>query len=281
MIFGDLRVDLIPTGRFRLDGGAMFGVVPKVLWERTTRPDENNRIELALNCLLIRDGNRATVVETGMGSKWNAKEREIYAFRDEPGLLGGLSRLGAAPESIDSVILTHLHFDHAGGSTLRGTNGELVPTFPNATYWVQREEWDFATRPNERTQASYRPENFEPLWREGRIRLTEGEADIEPGLSVIPLPGHTPGLQGALIRGGGGVALYPSDLVPTAAHVPYPYIMGYDVLPLTTLETKKRILPRAVREGWVFLLVHEPETPVGVLKEEGGRIRMQPWEGRE
>ena len=273
---GGLHVDLVPAGGFRLDGGAMFGVVPRVLWQRASPPDELNRIRLALNCLLIRDGKRTVIVETGMGEKWRQKDREIYALESESGLLPGLERLGVRPESVDTVILTHLHFDHAGGATVPGPGGEPVPTFPNATHIVQRTEWDFAEHLNERTRASYREENYEPIQRAGLLRLVEGEVEILPGVRVVPLPGHTPGLQGVLLRGGGRTALYPSDLIPTVAHVPYPYIMGYDVLPLTTLETRKRVLPQAAGEGWIVILVHEPRTPVGTLQQdEGGRIRFK------
>jgi glyoxylase-like metal-dependent hydrolase (beta-lactamase superfamily II) len=275
---GDLKVDVVTAGHFRLDGGAMFGVVPRVLWERVSPPDEKNRIELALNCLVVRDGKRTVLVETGMGEKWDSKNREIYALRSEGGLLLSLERLGVLPEAVSLVLLTHLHFDHAGGATVSSPGGEPIPAFPNATYVVQKIEWEFASRLNERTRASYLPENYEPIRRSGQLRLVEGEEEILPGVRVIPLPGHTPGLQGVLLQGGGRTALYPSDLVPTVSHLPYPYIMGYDVLPLTTLETRKRVLPRAAEEGWIVILGHEPKTPVGTLREEGGRFRLQPWE---
>lgn len=254
----------------------MFGVVPRVLWERVASPDERNRIELALNCLLIRDGKRTLIVETGMGEKWGPKDREIYALRNDGGLVGALARTGVRTESVDTVVLTHLHFDHAGGATSPGSGGEPVPTFPNAEYLVQRTEWDFASDLNERTRASYRTENYHPLQKAGQIRFLEGETEIAPGVRVVPLPGHTPGLQGVLLTGGGRTALFPSDLIPTAAHLPYPYIMGYDVLPLTTLEMKKRVIPRAVAEGWVLILVHEPNVPVGTPVEAEGRIRLSP-----
>ncbi|HEU5181071.1 MAG TPA: MBL fold metallo-hydrolase [Candidatus Polarisedimenticolia bacterium] len=276
MRFGDLRVDLVPAGRFRLDGGSMFGIVPKVLWSRVRAADEKNRIELAANCLLIRDGRRNILVETGMGEKWSEKEREIYAVRSEGGVLGELGRRGVEAASIDTVILTHLHFDHAGGSTISDAEGRLVPAFPNATYWVQATEWEFATHLNERTRASYLARDFEPLQRDGRLRLIEGEVEVIPGLSLLPLPGHTPGMQGILMKGGGRTALFPADLVPTTAHVPIPYIMGFDSFPLTTLETKKRILATALRERWQLILVHETEHPVGTLREEGGRMAFEP-----
>jgi glyoxylase-like metal-dependent hydrolase (beta-lactamase superfamily II) len=276
MILGDLRIDLVPTGSFRLDGGAMFGVVPKVLWERVAAPDEKNRIELALNCLLIRDGRRTLVVETGMGEKWSDKERQIYALRSAGGLREELSRQGVAPESVDAVLLTHLHFDHAGGSTISVEGKGEVAAFPNADYFVQKNEWEFATHPNERTRASYLPENFLPLHREGRLRFLEGEAEVFPGVWVQPVPGHTPGVQAVVLRGGGRTVLYCSDLIPTAAHVRIPYIMGYDVLPLTTLETKKRVLSQALRDKATLVLVHEPVSPVGTLREESGGIVYQP-----
>ena len=276
MRFGDLRVDLVPTGRFRLDGGSMFGVVPKALWNRVVQPDERNRIELAANCLLIREGRRTILVETGMGEKWSEKERDIYAVRSEGGVLGELGRRGVEAGSIDTVVLTHLHFDHAGGSTVAGADGGFVPAFPNATYWVQATEWEFATHLNERTRASYLARDFEPLQRDGRLRLVEGEAEVLPGVSLLPLPGHTPGMQGVLVKGGGRTALFPADLVPTAAHLPIPYIMGFDCFPMTTLETKKRVLAKARREAWELILVHEPERPWGRLGEAGGKLTFEP-----
>jgi len=281
MCVGDLRIELVPTGMFRLDGGAMFGVVPKTLWERVARPDARNRIDLALNCLLIRDDRHTLVVEAGMGEKWSAKERDIYALRSGGGIREELTRRGVAPESVDAVLLTHLHFDHAGGATVSRGDGEVVPAFPNATYFVQKTEWDFATHTNERTRASYLPGNFHPLHREGRLRLLEGETEVYPGIGVLPLPGHTPGLQGVLMRGGGRTVLFPSDLIPTMAHLPIPYIMGYDVLPLTTLETKKRILPQALRGQWRIILVHEPTTPIGVLQEAGGKMVFKAMDDAE
>ena len=256
----------------------MFGVVPRVLWERRSPPDEKNRIELALNCLLIRDAKRTVLVETGMGDRWSPKDKEIYALRNEPGLPAALERLEVRAASVDAVILTHLHFDHAGGATRLEGSGESVPAFPNATYFIQKSEWSFARDLNERTRASYRKDDFEPLERAGRLKLVEGEMEIFPGVSVIPLPGHTPGLQGVLIRGGGRSLLYPSDMVPTAAHLPYPYIMGFDVFPLTTLATRKSILPRAAAEGWIIVLGHETDVPVGTLVEEKGKIRLEPGE---
>ena len=257
----------------------MFGVVPKTLWSRVAPPDEQNRIELALNCLLVRHPTKTLIVETGMGEKWGPKERQIYALESRGGLSVELARRGVAPGSIDTVILTHLHFDHAGGSTLADERGNIAPAFPNAEYIVQEEEWAFATHANERTRASYLAENFEPLSRHGVLRRVRGEVEILPGVSVLPLPGHTPGLQGVLFAGGGETALFPSDLVPTRAHLPLPYIMGYDVLPLTTLETKKRVLPRAARENWRLILVHEPTTPVGYVREAQGKLIFHPVEG--
>ncbi len=253
--------------------------MPRVLWERTCPPDEKNRIELALNCLLIRDGRRTVLVETGMGEQVSPRDREIYAFREEgAGLVGELEKRGVRPEAVDTVILTHLHFDHAGGATIRGEGGARVPSFPGAAYVVQRTEWEFAERPNERTRESYRKEDYEPILRAGQLTLVDGEAEIVPGVKVVPLPGHTPGLQGVLLRGGGRTLFFPSDLLPTAAHAPYPCIMAYDLFPLTTLETRRRVFPQAAGEGWTLILVHEPRTPVGVLREEGGRIRFEPRE---
>ena len=272
---GDLRVTLLDAGRIRLDGGAMFGVVPRVLWERQRAADDRHRIELAMNVLLVEDGKRRILLDSGAGGKWDP--RAIDQLGLEPRSAAEvLAPLGLRPEAIDIVVNTHLHFDHAGGNTERGPDGALRAAFPNARYVVQRADLDFARQDNERTRASYLPENFEPLATEGRFELVAGDVDLVPGVRMRLVPGHTPWLQAVLVDAGDRTIAFLSDLVPTSSHVPYPWIMGYDLDPLATLATKKRILPQALREGWHVVFAHDAKVPVAVLEEIEGKLRARP-----
>ena len=270
---GRLTCHTLDAGSQRLDGGAMFGVVPKPLWERRAPPDERNRIPLALRCLLIEHDDGLVLVDTGVGNKENEKFLDIYAV--ENGGETGPTRLedaivnkGFRPADIKYVINTHLHFDHAGGNTVRDAGGAVRLAFPNATYVVQRGEVDFARRRNERTQASYLPPNFEPVAAADRWRLLDGEAEVVPGLSVLPTPGHVPYHQSILVQSGGETGCFIGDLIPTVAHLPLAWIMGYDLEPLVTLEQKRRFLGRAEVEGWLLIFEHEPGPGVGHLTRE-------------
>jgi glyoxylase-like metal-dependent hydrolase (beta-lactamase superfamily II) len=276
---GSLRCHLLDGGRQRLDGGAMFGVVPKPLWERKIPADERNRIPLAMRCLLIEHEAGPILVDTGAGNKDSEKFRNIYGIanagtRGPTVLEDSLAAVGFAPGDVRYVINTHLHFDHAGGNTFvewreDGTHGEPVLAFPEATYVVQKTELAFARGANERTAASYLPPNFEPVERAGRWRLVDGEADVVPGIRVVPTPGHVPGHQSVMVADGGDVACYLGDLVPTAAHLPLPWIMGYDLEPLVTLETKRALLGRAEADGWRLVFEHDPERGLGRVVREG------------
>lgn len=268
---GDLRLTILDAGELWLDGGAMFGVVPRTLWERLRPPDARNRIRLGMNVLLVEDGTHRVLVDTGAGTKWDDKRAAIYGLSVK-GADEILAPAGLSPESIDLVVNSHLHFDHAGGNTHLDPAGTPVASYPNATYVVQRGELEFARSGNERVRASYFPENFEPLAADGRLRTVEGPTTILPWLDVVPAPGHTPHLHLPRIRAGGRTVAYLADLVPTASHVPYPYIMGYDVEPLRTLESKKRILPEALREGWWLVFEHDRDLPLGELVESDGKI---------
>jgi glyoxylase-like metal-dependent hydrolase (beta-lactamase superfamily II) len=273
-VAGELRLSVLDAGRIWLDGGAMFGVVPRVLWQRERPPDEQNRICLAMNLLLIEDGRQRILVDTGAGDKWDGKGRSLFGLTpiDTRRLL---EPAGIVPEQIDVVINTHLHFDHAGGNTRRDGSGRLLAAFPNAEYVVQRGELELARWDNERIRASYQSDNFEPLVAERRLRLVDGDTDFTRHLRLRVVPGHTPHMQMALVAAGGTTVAFPADLVPTASHVPYPYIMGYDLEPLVTLTTKKRVFPEAVREHWRIVFEHDAELPVGVLEEREGRIRAR------
>lgn len=277
---GDIRVHLLSDGRFALDGGAMFGVVPRAIWEKTDPPDERNRVTLGLNIALVETGGTRILVDTGMGDKWSEKEREIYRLDRTESLLAGLAARGLAPEDVDLVINTHLHFDHAGGNT-RVSDGRLVPTFPRARYIVQLGEWEDATRPHERNRASYREENFVPLAESRRLDTVQGEVEVAPGVRVVPVGGHTAYHQMVVVEGGGRTLAIPTDLVPTSSHVPLPYIMGFDLFPLGTLEAKRRLLARAVEGDWLLLFYHDARDPLGRVRRIKDRFVAEPVPARE
>ena len=271
---GAWRIHAIQAGGQKLDGGAMFGVVPKPLWERRVAADERNRIQLGMRCLLIEHAIGPVLIDTGAGNKETDKFYDIYGIenRGQTGptrLEDGLRELGFGVEDIVLVINSHLHFDHAGGNTTRDTDGTVRATFPNARYVVQAGEYAYATHTNERTAASYFPPNFEPLREAGVFDLVEGEREIVAGIRAIPTPGHTPHHQGLLIESDGARAFYLADLVPTTSHLPLPWIMGYDVEPLVTLETKRRILKRAVDEDWLMVFEHDATTAWSRIQHDG------------
>lgn len=279
MRLGDIEIQILVDGYVRLDGGAMFGVVPKPLWERRIPADERNRIRIAMNCLLVRTAGKWLLVETGAGDKWDAKLRDIYGLEGGPG--GGarlperLAARGVRAEDVSLVINTHLHFDHAGWNT-RAVAGKMVPTFPNARYVVQAGELEHAKRPTERDRASYLAENFAPVEAAGQIWAVEGDREVAPGVEVLRVPGHTRDMQCVRITGGGKTAFFFADLIPTSAHLPLPWIMGYDLYPMTTLENKKKWIPEAVRGGWICLFAHDPEVPAAHLREREGRVVAEP-----
>jgi glyoxylase-like metal-dependent hydrolase (beta-lactamase superfamily II) len=267
MRLGSLRLDVVPDARFRLDGGAMFGVVPKVLWEKRFPADSKNRVELATNCLLVRGDGFTLLVESGLGSRWDAKEREMYAIESPPSLSESLEGLGVAAADVDALVLSHLHFDHAGGACVE-KDGAAVPAFPSATLYVQASELAHARAPNERDRASYRPEDWEPWARAGRLEAVEGEREIRPGVRVLPLPGHNTGMQAVRIDSGGSTAFYFADALPTTAHVPIPWLMAYDLYPVELIQQKKRLLDDAAREGWLCVFEHDPSVPWGTIVDE-------------
>ena len=272
---GDLRITILSAGTLWLDGGAMFGVVPKTLWSRVRPADERNRIPLAMNVLLVEDGKRRTLIDNGAGTAWDAKHREIYGL-DARAPEDFLRPAGLAPTDIDVVLDSHLHFDHAGGNTAPDGRGGVVPAFPNARYVVQRGELDFARSDNERVRASYVSDHFEPVAEARQFDLLDGETSVDRWIEVLLAPGHTPFLHVPVVRTGEHVIAFLSDLVPTASHVPLPYIMGYDLEPLRTLASKKRILPTAAREGWRLVFEHDADLPLGVLEESHGKLRAVP-----
>ena len=278
---GEWTAHTVDAGYLWLDGGSMFGSVPKPLWSRTNPADERNRIRLAMRCWLLRGHGRTVLVDDGLGDKFTDKLRDIYRVEPEPSLEHSLATLGLKPGDITDVVLTHLHFDHAGGSTKRGANG-LEPTFPNARWYVQRRNWENAHAPNPRERASYMPENYDALMEAGVLTLWDGPQQPWPGLSTITVNGHTRGQQLVRVSGGGNTAYFVTDLIPTAAHVRIPFVMGYDVAAIETMEEKRALLSRAVSENAWIVLEHDPETALGRVAADGDdfawaeRIPSQP-----
>jgi glyoxylase-like metal-dependent hydrolase (beta-lactamase superfamily II) len=281
MELGDLKLTLVSDGEFRLDGGAMFGVVPRTLWEQAKPPDSLNRIRMGTNCLLVARGSELLLIDTGIGDKHDARFQEIYGMDPAAERLPeAIRRAGYELGDVTHVLLSHLHFDHCGWNT-REQGGRIVPTFPKARYWLQRGEVDHARFPNERDRASYFPPNWEPLFEAGAVELFGDEAEPMPGVKAVRAPGHNADMCIVLLEGGDGArrAVYWADLVPTSAHVPYPWIMGYDLYPLTTLENKKRWLPQAAAGDWLCIFEHDPQVPFGrVVEEKPGRFRAVPVE---
>ena len=271
---GDVRADLLSDGTFALDGGAMFGVVPRVLWQQTDPPDAKNRITLGLNVLLVESGGRRVLVDTGLGDKWSEIDVRKYRIDRSRTLLGDLKERGLGPEDIDVVVNTHLHFDHAGGTT-RLEDGRPVPTFPKARYVVQRGEWEDALHPHERNRASYLEANYRLLQDSGQLDLSEGATESAPGVRAVPVGGHTAHHQMVVVEGGGRTVVVPTDLLPTISHLPLPFIMGYDLFPMGTLEAKRRLLRRAADEEWWVVFYHDPRTPLGGVGEAGGRFFLK------
>ncbi len=278
---GGLRCHTLEAGLQRLDGGAMFGIIPKPLWEKRAPPDERNRIPLAMRCLLIEHPDGLILVDTGVGDKDDAKFRDIYGIENQ-GRAGGtrlddaLAEVGFSAAEVKLVVNTHLHFDHAGGNTrLAGASGPLLdtgefgaePAFPNAIYVVQRGELEFARKLNERTRASYLPRNFEPVSVANRWKLFNGDGAVVPGISVRLTPGHVPHHQSVVIRDGGETAVFLADVIPTAAHLPLPWIMGYDLEPLRTLESKRALLRDAVAGDWLLIFGHDPGIAMARVEE--------------
>jgi glyoxylase-like metal-dependent hydrolase (beta-lactamase superfamily II) len=254
----------------------MFGVVPKTLWERKIPADARNRIPLGMRCLLVEHPDGLVLIDDGVGNKEPEKFYGIYGIENSPiGAVGptqlesALAEAGFAPADVTMVINSHLHFDHAGGNTKRDENGEIGLSFPNATYVVRRGEWDWAHRANERTSASYFPHNFDPLRDAGRLELVDDDVELLPGIQLRHTPGHTPHHQGILVTSGSERLFYLADLAPTVAHVPLPWIMGYDVEPLVSLETKRRIWAEAVSEGWMVMFEHDATNAWGRIVSDG------------
>jgi glyoxylase-like metal-dependent hydrolase (beta-lactamase superfamily II) len=271
---GEARVTVLHDGTIALDGGAMFGVVPRVVWEKRDPPDDRNRVTLGLNVALVESGGKRVLVDTGMGDRWSEKEVRMYRIDRSTTLLDGLRGLGLGPEDIDVVVNTHLHFDHAGGNTRR-EGDRLVPTFPRARYVVQRGEWEDARHPHERSRASYREDDFVPVAAAGQLDLIDGEVELAPGVRAVRVGGHTTHHQMVVVQGGGETLVVPTDLLPTASHLPLPFVMGYDLFPVATLEAKRKLLEAAVEGGWRILFYHDARTPLGRVRRAGDGYTLE------
>jgi glyoxylase-like metal-dependent hydrolase (beta-lactamase superfamily II) len=256
----------IETGRFALDGGAMFGVIPKNLWQRTNPADEQNRIELALRCLLLKGKDKTILIDTGVGEKLHKKLKNIYKVdHSQTTLEKTLSENGVKNEDITDVIISHLHFDHTGGTT-KITNGEIELTFPNAMHHVQLEQWDWANSPAEKDRASFITDNFLLMEQQSKLNILNGSGKITDGIEVMVLYGHTPGMQMIKISDSKNTLLYCADLFPTASHIPVPWVMAYDNNPLITIEEKKRLLPKVLEENWILFFEHDPFRAAGTVE---------------
>lgn len=276
---GALRVHALEAGIQWLDGGAMFGVVPRPLWEKKIPPDDRHRIPLALRCLLVETPNALVLVDTGIGNKESEKFRAIYGVENEgepTRLEDAVRAAGFQPGDVDLVVNTHLHFDHAGGNVVRHGDGTLGPAFPKARYVIQEGELIFARSRNERVRASYMAKNFEPLVEAGLVDTVDGETGLVEGIRLLPTPGHTPFHQSVVVESQGETAVFLADLCPTAAHFPLPWIMGYDLEPLVTLETKTALWEKVRNEGWILFLQHDVEHPWGRLDPDAEGVAFQP-----
>ncbi len=278
---GDFELTIVSDGTYFLDGGAFFGVVPKTMWSKRAKADELNRLDAGLNSLLIRTGEKNVLVETGIGNKLPEKLVQIY--KQPAKLLANLHALGVAPEDIDIVINTHLHFDHCGWNTVR-RGEQVVATFPKAKYYVQRKEWEHGRLQLERDAISYMSPNYDPLIESGQMELLDGDREIVPGISVKVFPGHTAHMQAVIVedRGGGGSrgkrkACYISDLIPTSMHIDLTWVMAFDLFPLTTIENKKKYYAEAIPNRWLTVFTHDDVTPWGYIEAaEKGRLKLAP-----
>jgi glyoxylase-like metal-dependent hydrolase (beta-lactamase superfamily II) len=266
LTLGDFELSVFSDGTYPLDGGAFFGVVPKVMWSRKVAADEKNYVTAGLNSLVIRTGKQIILVETGMGNKLSSRMAKFYGQPAQ--LLGNLAAGGIAPEDVDIVINSHLHFDHCGWNTVRDKSGKYVATFPHAKYYAPEGEWQYARHPSERDAISFISENYDPLVESGQMTLLKGGEEIVPGISVKTFPGHTAHMQAVMVQRQGRTACYISDLIPTAAHIDLTWGMGFDLYPLQTIESKKHYYAQAVPEKWLTVFTHDASTPWAYVEKD-------------
>ncbi len=273
---GSFSIYGVRDGFFWLDGGSMFGVVPKVLWRKIYPADDDNRIRLGLNSILVDTGESRILVDTGIGPDLQSRLKDFYSVEREPGLVEDLAEHGFKSEEIDFVINTHLHFDHCGGNTYRNEHGDFVPTFSNAKYVIQKCEWEAGRNPSRRDKPSYVESNFLPLERCGRLRLVDGETEIIPGIRVVPAAGHTSCHQCVKIVSQDRILFFLGDMVPTSGHVGLPYIMSYDLFPQETMDNKERFFLQAVAEDWIVAFNHDPHHFFGRIAQKKGKFAFRP-----
>ncbi|UCD05905.1 MAG: MBL fold metallo-hydrolase [candidate division WOR-3 bacterium] len=274
MKLGKFELYPISDGHFWLDGGAMYGAVPKVLWDKVSPSDGQNRIKLAVNCLLIKADGKCILVDTGIGDKFSKKLREVYKIDRDVNLIASLARYGVKPQDIDYVINTHLHFDHCGSNT-SNSGGKYLPTFGNAKYFIQQQEWFSAQNTDERTRSSYRASDFLPLEAAGQVEFVDGDFEIVRGIKVLLTNGHTLGHQSVLIDGGNGSALYLGDIIPTVYHLKPHYLTSYDLYPVDLIARKKQIVEDAVREDHLLVFEHDPKIVFARLRERQGSLKVE------
>ena len=277
MKFGTTSVDIVSDGTLLLDGGSVFGQVPKAMWEVQMKPDRKNRIRMGLNCLVIQSPNMNILVDTGAGAKRTDSLKDTYGLNGNK-LLKGLKKLGLTARDIDVVVLTHLHYDHVGGCTKLDRSGKAVPTFPKARYMVQKSSWEEANAPNERGHHAYHKDDFLPLQENGVLDLLEGDTDVAPGVRVKVTDGHSDGHQVVLVEGGGERIAYMGDLVPTPYHLPLASIAAFDHSPNDTLAGKRELLNMAVDGGWLMVFGHAFTQRAGYLNKRNGHSSLLPVE---
>lgn len=265
MKIGKYTLKSVISGFLGLDGGAMFGIIPKPLWQKTNPADDQNRITLSTRNLLLISDNKKIIIDTGMGEKWDDKSKNIYRIDQQNSLESSLLKFGLKPEDITDVILTHLHFDHTGGST-KIENGKLVPSFPNAKYIVQKKNLEWGLNPSDKDKGSYIKENFEPLLKEGVLTLIDKENILDENISFEVINGHTFGQQIIKISDSSNTLLYCADLIPFVSQIKIPYIMGYDLQPLVTIQEKKKYIQQAADENWYLYFGHDPEIALATVK---------------
>ncbi len=273
---GEFELSVVSDGTYRMDGGAFFGVVPKTLWSRKVQADEANRVRAGLNCLVARREKQTILIETGIGEKFEEKRFRLHGIERRHSLPEDIAGHGVDPDAIDLVINSHLHFDHCGGNT-RWKDGQAAPVFPQARYVAQRGEWEHGHLRLERDRVSYLDENYDPLVHSGRMTLLDGDAALAPGVRLRIYPGHTRYMQVVLLESGGKTCAFLGDLVPSTAHLNPTWVMAYDLFPLESIESKKRLLAEAARERWLCVFVHDAEHPWGYVRPaEGGKYEFEP-----
>lgn len=277
---GDFELIMLSDGGYYLDGGAMFGVVPKPLWEKKFSPDAQNRLRLACNTLVVRTGEKTIVVETGIGNKLSEKSQTIYGH--ESTLMREFEQAGIDPGEVDIVINTHLHFDHCGWNTTKKSDGSIVPTFPRAKYYYQQGELEHAHRQHERDRVSYLTDNYDPLVKNGQAVLLNGGAEICPGVEVRIYPGHTRHHQSVVVRSNGKVGCYIGDLIPTTAHLHPTWVMAYDLFPLDTIDNRHKLYGEAILQRWLCMFTHDPAVPWAyVNRSADGKYTYEIQDGRD